>query len=56
VCRKLEIGRAQLDERLKRGIFPPPTLIAESGVRYFDDDWVKNALDIIHNAPSHKMG
>jgi predicted DNA-binding transcriptional regulator AlpA len=55
VCRKLNIGRAQLDERLKRGIFPQPTIVAPSGVRYFDEDWIKAVEDIIKNAPSRKL-
>jgi predicted DNA-binding transcriptional regulator AlpA len=55
VCRKLRIGRAQLDERLKRGIFPQPTLVAPSGVRYFDENWVKVVIEIIKNAPSKKL-
>jgi predicted DNA-binding transcriptional regulator AlpA len=55
VCRKLGIGRSQLDERIKRGIFPQPTLIAPSGVRYFDEKWVALVLDIIENAPSRRV-
>lgn len=55
VCRKLNIGRAQLDERLKRGIFPVPTVVAPSGVRYFDENWIKSVQDIIKNAPSARL-
>jgi predicted DNA-binding transcriptional regulator AlpA len=55
VCRVLGYGRAQLDERLKRGIFPEPTFVAPSGVRYFDQSWVKSVLEIIKNAPSNSM-
>jgi len=55
VCRKLCIGRAQLDERLKRGIFPVPTMVAPSGVRYFDEKWIKAVQDIIDNAPSSRL-
>jgi predicted DNA-binding transcriptional regulator AlpA len=55
VCRKLHIGRAQLDERLKRGIFPQPTITAPSGVRYFDENWIKVVQEIIKNAPSRKL-
>ena len=56
VCRKLDIGRAQLDERLKRGVFPPPTVIAASGVRYFDETWIKTVKEIIKGAPSQRLG
>jgi predicted DNA-binding transcriptional regulator AlpA len=55
VCRKLGIGRAQLDERLKRGIFPVPTVIAPSGVRYFDETWIKTVKSIIHSAPAQRL-
>ncbi len=55
VCKKLSIGRAQLDERLKRGIFPQPTVVAPSGVRYFDENWIKVVQEIIKNAPSKKL-
>jgi predicted DNA-binding transcriptional regulator AlpA len=54
-CRILNIGRAQLDERLKRGIFPAPTVVAPSGVRYFDEAWIKTVQDIIKNAPSARL-
>jgi predicted DNA-binding transcriptional regulator AlpA len=55
VCRKLGIGRSQLDQRIKRGIFPQPTLIAPSGVRYFDANWIILVKDIIKNAPSRRL-
>ena len=55
VCRKLGIGRAQLDERLKRGVFPQPTVVAPSGVRYFDDNWIKVVQDIIKNSPAKRL-
>jgi hypothetical protein len=44
-----------LDERLKRGIFPQPTVVAPSGVRYFDENWIKVVQEIIKNAPSKKL-
>jgi predicted DNA-binding transcriptional regulator AlpA len=55
VCRKLGIGRAQLDERLKRGIFPAPTVVAPSGVRYFDEGWIGTVQNIINSAPSARL-
>jgi predicted DNA-binding transcriptional regulator AlpA len=55
VCRTLGCGRAQLDERLKRGIFPQPTVVAPSGVRYFDENWIKVVQEIIKNAPSKRL-
>jgi predicted DNA-binding transcriptional regulator AlpA len=55
VCRKLHIGRSQLDERLKRGIFPPPTVVAPSGVRYFDEGWISSAMEVIDNAPANRL-
>jgi len=55
VCRQLGCGRAQLDERLKRGIFPAPTVVAPSGVRYFDENWIRAVQDIIKNAPASRL-
>jgi len=44
--KRLGLSRFQLDLRIDRGIFPKPTLI-DSGVRYFDEQWVRNAQAIL---------
>jgi hypothetical protein len=36
-----------MDERIRRGILPSPTLIDDSGVRFFDQKWVDQAQDIL---------
>ena len=50
VQKRLSLSRYQLDVRIERGIFPRPILVAPSGVRYFDDDWVRVAQTILANA------
>jgi hypothetical protein len=43
----LGLSRYQMDERIRRGILPSPTLIDDSGVRFFDQKWVDQAQDIL---------
>lgn len=50
VQKRLELSRYQLDVRIERGIFPRPTLTSPSGVRYFDEGWVRVAKAILGNA------
>ena len=55
--RRLGLSRYQLDHRIELGIFPPPTLIDETGiqsVRYFDEVWVKEAQTILANSPGRQ--
>lgn len=47
---RLGLSRYQLDERIRRGILPAPTLIDDSGVRFFDEDWVGKARAILESA------
>lgn len=44
----LGLSRFQLDERIKRGILPKPTLIDDTKVRYFDDMWIRVAKAILN--------
>ena len=50
VRKRLGLSRWQLDLRIERGVFPRPTYIDVSGVRYFDENWVKIAQAILDNA------
>ena len=50
VRKRLGLSRFQLDLRIQRGIFPQPTFVENSGVRYFDESWVKIAQTIIDNS------
>jgi hypothetical protein len=46
----LGLSRYQLDERIRRGILPAPTLVDTSGVRFFDEDWINQARAIMEGS------
>jgi len=50
VRQRLRLSRFQFDMRLKRGIFPRPTFTDVTGVRYFDESWVRVAQAILDEA------
>jgi len=50
VRRRLGLSRFQFDVRLKRGILPRPTFTDVTGVRYFDESWVRVAQSILGNS------
>ena len=50
VYKRLGLSRFQLDIRIQRNIFPQPTFIDGSGVRYFDENWVRAAKTILDSA------
>ena len=52
---RLGLSRFQFDIRLKRGIFPKPTFTDVTGVRYFDEDWIKVARSILGNSIKDKV-
>lgn len=54
VCDILGISSQQLLDRLKRGVLPEPTLVTETGTRYFDDTWLREAKIIIANGPGRQ--
>ena len=54
VRERLGLSRFQLDIRLKRGIFPSPTFTDVTGVRYFDENWVRIARSIMEASRQHK--
>ena len=46
----LIISRFQLNIRISKGILPTPTFLdPDSGVRYFDENWVRIAKAILDN-------
>ena len=49
VRKRLGLSRFQLDIRIERGILPQPTYVDETGVRYFDENWVRIAQAILEN-------
>jgi len=49
VRKRLGLSRFQLDIRIERGILPQPIYVDETGVRYFDENWVRIAQAILEN-------
>jgi len=41
---------AKLRRRLKDGIFPSPTYVNEYGLKFFDEQWLKQARAILVNS------
>ena len=52
VQQRLRLSRWQLDLRIERGIFPKPTYTDDSGVRYFDENWIGIAKTILAQVPT----
>jgi hypothetical protein len=50
VRKRLSLSRYQLDLRIERGVFSKPTYVDTSGVRYFDEQWLRTAKAILDNA------
>jgi DNA-binding transcriptional MerR regulator len=49
-ARRLGIHPAKLRRRVKAGIFPPPTYVNEYGLKFFDEDWLGQAQEILANS------
>ena len=49
-AQRLGIHPAKLRRRLKDGIFPTPTFVNEYGLKFFDEEWLKNVQDILANS------
>lgn len=47
VARELGMGNGQLIRWVKNGALPPPTRHDSNGVRYFDQDWLERAREIV---------
>ncbi|GAI18931.1 unnamed protein product, partial [marine sediment metagenome] len=43
VRKALGLSRFQLDIRIERDILPQPSLVDTTGVRYFDEQWLRTA-------------
>jgi len=51
--KRLGLSRFQLNLRIARGIFPPPTYVDNAGpqsVRYFDENWIRIARAILKSS------
>ena len=49
-AQRLGIHPAKLRRRLKDGIFPAPTFVNEYGLKFFDEEWLKNTQAILANS------
>ena len=49
VAKKLGMGINQLLSWLERGVLPPPSFIDNNSVRYFDQEWLRKAKQILRN-------
>ncbi|MBA7609592.1 hypothetical protein ES703_16783 [subsurface metagenome] len=47
VTRQLGMGISQLVSWIEHGALPPPSSIDKNGVRYFDQDWLRKARQIV---------
>jgi len=49
-ARRLSMHQAKLRRRIKAGILPPPTYVNEYGLKFFDEDWIREAQDILDSS------
>jgi len=49
-ARRLGMHQAKLRRRIKAGVLPPPTYVNEYGLKFFDEDWLKEAQAILVNS------
>ncbi|MBA7465900.1 hypothetical protein ES707_01072 [subsurface metagenome] len=54
--RKLQMGVETMLRWLKQGVLPPPSFIDNNGVRYFDQDWLRNAKEIVKSKRGNPEG
>jgi len=48
VSRLLSLSRYQIELRIKQEVFPVPSSTdPDSGVRYFDEDWISKAREVL---------
>ncbi len=47
VAKQLGIGENQLLSWIRRGVLPPPSFTDNNSVRYFDQEWLKKAREIV---------
>ena len=49
VAKQLSMRVGQVVSWIERGALPPPSFIDENGVRYFDQEWLRKARQILRN-------
>ena len=49
-AKRLGMHHAKLRRRLKAGILPSATFVNEYGLKFFDEDWLREAQTILANS------
>ena len=49
VARQLSMNVGRVVSWIERGALPPPSFIDENGVRYFGQEWLRKAKQILRN-------
>jgi len=47
VARELGMSVGQVISWVERGALPPPSFIDNNGVRYFDQEWLRKAKEVV---------
>ena len=47
VAKQLGMGESQLLSWIKGGVLPLPSFIDNNGVRYFDQEWLRKATEVL---------
>lgn len=47
VARELGMSVGQVISWVERGALPPPSFIDNNGVRYFDQEWLRKAREVV---------
>ena len=56
VARMLGMKVTQLVNWVEHGALPPPSFVDNNGVRYFDQQWLRKARDIVKNKKGDAIG
>ena len=49
VAKQFDMNVGQLVSWVGHGVLPPPSSIDKNGVRYFDQEWLRKARQILRN-------
>lgn len=49
-AKRIGLHQAKLRRRLKAGVLPPPTFVNEYGLKFFNEDWLREAQATLENS------
>jgi len=49
VARELGMNKSRVVSWVERGALPPPSFTDNNGVRYFDQEWLRKAKEIVES-------